>query len=342
MDTKKRMMRQEATPLEPQSGRGRLFGPTMLIWWIGGYGFVVYGALADRGPFAFLIDWQSAIFGGSNMIAGALAGAVIIFWGPPLLTRLWLRLRPDSPSAAALKRRMDNAMMSRGEAASLAHERWNRLDNTTQQALLRRRRNGALVCAAIFLAGSWLTTHIIRVSANVDAGRPLTQLSLQSMSPISLDGASRWVHAENTAPLTGATIEHAYSIRGAAHRDRYTPLVPPGWSRDERIFLVEEEDTLPDDRTRHTTTNPPGSIEGEISMGGPRPDIARRFQSNGYAIGDWTAVLRRVNTLHGVIPSGDASLVFVVWWMGGAVVLLSLLVALIATIQCRRIGRRIA
>src|SRR5580698_1486030 len=102
MDTKKRMKRQEATPLEPQSGRGRLFGPTMLIWWIGGYGFVVYGALADRGPFAFLIDWQSAIFGGSNMIAGALAGAVIIFWGPPLLTRLWLRLRPDSPSAVAL------------------------------------------------------------------------------------------------------------------------------------------------------------------------------------------------------------------------------------------------
>jgi hypothetical protein len=342
MNTKKRMMRQEATLLEPQSGGSRLFGLTLLIWWIGGYGFVVYGALADRGPFAFLIDWQSAILGSSNMIAGALAGAVIVFWGPSLLTRLWLRLRPDSPSAAALKRRMDSAMMTRGEAASLAHERWGRLDDTTQQALLRRRRNAALVCAAIFLAGSWVTTHIIRVSAKVDAGRPLTRLSLQSMGLISLDGASRWVHVENTIPLTDATIERAYSIRSTAHRDRYTPLVPPGWSRDDRIFLVEEEDALSDDRTPHTTTNPPGSIEGEISTVGPRPDIARRFQSNGYAIGDWTTVLLRVNTLHGVIPAGDASLIFVVWWMGGAVVLLSLLVALIATIQCRRIRRRIA
>jgi hypothetical protein len=43
----------------------------------------MHGAIADRGPFAFLIDWPNALFGGANMVLGALAGTVFVFWGRP-------------------------------------------------------------------------------------------------------------------------------------------------------------------------------------------------------------------------------------------------------------------
>jgi len=67
---------------EGMCGRGWMF-TLMLLWWFGGYGLVVYGVMTDRGPFALLIDWQSALFGGYNAMVGALIGAVFIFFGAP-------------------------------------------------------------------------------------------------------------------------------------------------------------------------------------------------------------------------------------------------------------------
>jgi hypothetical protein len=316
-------------------GRSWLFGTVILIWWFGGYGLAVYGVVADRGPFAFLLDWQSAVFGGSNIILGVLAGAVVVFWGPPLLARVYLRLRPNSPLAAAFKHHMDTAMMSRGEAANVARARWDRLDDVARQAFLRRRRNWAPACAVIFVLGSWGIATFIRVSANADAGRPLTPLALRANTPMSLDGASRWVHVTNASPVTDATIERDYDLRGTAYRDFYTPLVTPGWQGGERIFLVEEDDSFPDDEKPSGVVSPRGPVEGEISMDGLRPDVARSFQRNGYAVGDWTAVLRRVTALRGVVPGEDGFIGILIWLIGGGMASLSLLVALLAEIRRR-------
>jgi hypothetical protein len=264
MSRRKPMRHRVPAPVvhEAQPGRSRLFTLALVTWWIGGYGLVMYGAIADRGPFAFLIDWPNALFGGANMVLGALAGAVFVFWGPPLLAHLFLRLCPNSPLAAAFKQRMSLAMMSRGQAADVARSYWERLDDTARRALLRRRRNGALICAVVCVAGSWGVATYIRVSANAHAGRPLVQLALQARA-VSLDGASRWVQVTNATALTDASIARDYAIRGTAHRDVYTPLVPPDWHTGGRIFLVEEEDTYPADRDA-AAANPPGPIEGRF------------------------------------------------------------------------------
>jgi hypothetical protein len=56
-------------------------------------------------------------------------------------------------------------------------------------------------------------------------------------------------------------------------------------------------------------------------------------------VGDWTAVLRRVPTLNGVVPPEDGFVSFLFWWIGGAIALLSLLVAIVAEVKRRALGR---
>jgi hypothetical protein len=320
--------------LEPARARdgGGWFTAAMLLWWFGGYGLVVYGLVADRGPFAFLIGAQEALFGGANFLVGGLLGTVLIFFVPGWLSRLFLRLRPGSALAATLNRRLSIAEMHLTDEA--ARRAWARRDPRSKAARLRRFRNGALVVALLVLPVAWGVATWVRVSANGDAGRPLTQIVLRAEQPVALDGASAWVHVVNGAPQRDVVITRDYSIRGTRHHDVYTPIVPPGWHDGQRITLLELDRTYPH-ADEKAPPPPSGAIEGELSTGGTRADVAALFQRQGYAVGDWTAVLRRA-PLHGVIPGEDEALAPLVWGMGGMTVFLSLLCAAIWNAQARR------
>ena len=323
----------------PRRGGGWVFSLILLAWWFGGYGLVAYGAVTDRGPFAFLIDWQTALFGGSNMIVGALIGAVIIFWGPPRLARLYRRMRPDNAFAIDLDQRMRTAMMSRGQTAALAADRWARMDDADRLAVLRRQRNVMFGVACVFLILTVGLATYVSVSADVDAGQPLTQLRVVADQPVSLGGKSAWVHVVGAAPLTDGVMARDYTIRGHAYRDYYTPLVPPGWHAGQRIYLVEKNVTIPGDHDADDQANPPGPIEGDLSTGGPRPSVAAFFRQSGFAVGNWTAVLER-RQLNGTIPGEAEGLGWAIWFVGGIFTFICLLSAGLAQRRRRKLLRQ--
>jgi hypothetical protein len=321
--------------LKPATARhgGGWFTVAMLLWWFGGYGLVVYGIVADRGPFAFLIGAQEALFGGASFIVGGLAGTVLIFFVPGWLSRLFLRLRPHSALAAALNRRLDIAETHLTNEA--ARRAWAERDPHSKAARLRHFRNGALVVAILAMPVAWGVLVWARVSANADAGRPLTQILLRTDQAVSLGGASPWVQVANGVPRRDVAVTQDYRIRGTAHHDVYTPIVPPDWHEGDRIPLLELDRTYPHQGEAAPPPAPSGAIEGELSTGGTRADVAALFQRQGYAVGDWTAVLRRV-PLHGVIPGEDAVLEPLVWVMAGMIAFLALICALVWGAQARR------
>lgn len=317
---------------------GWLVGTLLIVWWIGGYGMVVYGVTTDRGPLAFLIDAQLALFGGSNMVAGALVGALLIFHGPPLLARLLLRLWPGNRFIQGFHRTVAQAMKPRSQAIAEGKLRWATMDQAARLAALRRRRLGALIIAAILLATMAAIATYVRTTTNADVGRKLTQVVLPAGHPIELRGASDWVHVTGARPLRDHVVQRDYSIRGHRYRDFYTPLVPRGWQPGERIYLLEKDETFPDDHNPSEIANPPRPIEGRLGMGGPRHDVAAVFRRHGAPVGNWTAVLTR-KQLHGRIP-GDADFLDpTIWILGGIFTLMTLLVAAIAQLSLRKVGR---
>lgn len=327
-----------AAPASPkQADRGWVFTALLLLWWFGGYGLVVWGTVAGRGPFAFLLTWQTEAFGGSSMILDALVGAVIIFWAPPLLGRVAGHVWPASPAVARYNQRMHLAMMSRGEAAARARMVWAQMDEVAKRRSLIRRRNGALIVAAVLLAATAAGNITIGRIANADAGRPLRQVVLGSSAPLLSADASPWVRILGAHPLMDGVMQRDYSIRTSRYRDFYTPLVPDGWRSGMPVALVEMDQTFPDDHDPSEIADPPGAIEGELSAGGPRPDIAALFRRYGYAVDDTTVVLTRKQDLHGVIPGEDPFLAGFIWWMGGFFVFMALLVAGLAERQRRRL-----
>ncbi len=306
--------------------RSWLIGLSLLVWWIGGYGLVAYGVVTDRGPFAFLLDAQRAVLGASNMAAGALLGACLIFLGPVWLARLLLRLWPESRFLQGFHGTLRQSMASRAEIAAKGAASWATMDRAARLAALRRRRRGALLTAVTILAATAALATYLRVTTNADAGRPLTPVVLTAGQPIDLHGASPWVHVTGAIPLRGAVVQRDYAIRGVRHRDFYTPLVPRGWHRGERIELLEKDRSFPDDQGPRAAADPSGPIEGRLSAGGPRPDIAALFREHNIPVGDWTAVLTR-QRLHGRIPGEAAFLNDTIWIMGGFLTLLALLIA---------------
>lgn len=319
------------------SPRARLaFTLVLLLWWFGGYGLVAYGAVTDRGPFAFLTDWQVALFGGSNMLVGAGIGALLIFLLPGRLLAWWRRCAPESAWAAFLDTNMRAATRSRRELAADAQIRWAAMDAAQRQAVLRRQRGVMLVLACALLAATWAVAAYVRITANADAGRPLPLLRADAAP--GTGGGSKWVRVVGAAPDTDAVMERDYTIRGHAYRDYYTPLLAQGWQRGDRVDLVEKDETMPAYHDRWDAPDPPGPIEGRLAAGGPRPDIAALFRRHGYAVGEWTAVLTR-KPLHGVIPGEAEGMGWFIWFMGGVFAALFVLVAATAQIRLIRLAR---
>ena len=316
---------------------GGLSGSIVLIWCVLGYGLVVYGVVEDRGPFACLIDVQRAAFGGSNVMVGAVAGVVLIFLAPKWVLRYLHRILPANALIADLDRRMHLATLSRSEAAARAIARWNSLGDAERLAVLRRRRNIALGVAAGVMLATWATNIYVRVSSNADAGQPLTRIS--PAAPISLGKASSWVHVVDGTPALAKVVRRDYHLRSTAYSDYYTPILPPGWKPGERVYLVELDDTIQANHQPADVPNPPGPIEGELSTGGTRNDIAASFVADGYDVGPWTAVLKRDISLDGKIPGEDDLAPFVIWWIGGMFAFVSLLIGIIAERQGRGVRR---
>lgn len=316
---------------------GWLFSTALLLWWIAGYGLVVYSLVEDRGPFAFLLSWQDRLFGGSSLIIAAGIAAIVIFPGPGWLIRGLHRLWPTNPVITGLNSRMRQAMRSRHQIANDARARWVEADWVEKARIARRgRRTGLIMAAAAF--GLSLAVHVwVHVEANADAGEPLTPITVSSEHPIDLGKASDWVRVENGIPLRDAILARDYTIRGHAYRDYYTPIVPADWTKGERIYLLEKDMTSPGDQDAQDSPDPPGSIEGELSVAGPRDDVGESFQRHGYDVGPWTAVLRRQFGLDGKIPGEDSTVVWIIWVEGGLFVTIGLLVAAVQHSRLRRV-----
>ncbi len=313
-----------------------LFTLVMLVWWIGGYGAVVYSLVEDRGPFAFLLRWQEALFGGSSLILGAGAAAVIIFLGPPLVVGRLRRLWPRSALIADLHGQMSRANRSRGQIAAEAAARWETADTAQRIQMARRGRNFGLGMAAVCLTLGFIASTWLRLSADADAGQPLTPVTLSRSKPIDLGKASPWVRIMNGQPRLDSVLELDYSIRGHAYRDYYTPLLPPGWQTGDPVYLVEKDVTLPRYHDASDSPDPAGPIEGDLTPNGLRQDIAKALSGEGYAVGPFTAVLRRNLNLGGKIPGEAEGLGFGIWFEAGIFAFIGLMVA---AIRQRRIWR---
>jgi hypothetical protein len=318
---------------------GWLFSCVMLLWWFGGYGMVVYSVVEDRGPFAFLLHWQSALFGGSNPMVGAVVGGVAFFLGPPFVARRLRRVWPRNALLAEIDARLRRASRTRGELAAESRARWETADPAGRIRIAQRTRNIGLGFAAFSLAAGLAISTWLHITEDADAGKPLTPVTLAPGAPIALSGSSDWVRVTNASPLPDAVLTHDYTIRHHAYRDYYTPLVPAGWHAGERIYLVEQDDTVRhDDSSRNDSrADPAGPLEGELSSGGPREEIAARFQSSGYDVGPWTAVLQRDTSLNGRIPGESFFTEMMVWGEAGLFAVMGLIIALVKQIQIRRI-----
>ncbi len=331
-----------ASPSRPTTIVPRwLFACTMLLWWFGGYGLVMYDVAVDRGPFSFLVRWQGALFGGSSLVASGLVAVVVIFFGPPWLLRRLRRLRPDSALIADLDAQMRLAMRSRGELRAQARTRWDAAGTDGRIRMARRVRNTALGMAVAGLVIASAISAWIRLVEDKDAGRPLTAVTLSASAPIAIGEASDYARIGNATPVLDAVYVRDYSIRHTAYRDYYTPLVPAGWQPGQRVYLLEQDGTVLHhgrDEDTSARADPPGPLEGELSFGGPREDVTAAFGQSGYAVGPWTAILRRDTSLNGRIPATPGFLTVMVWLEAGLFVVTGLIIAGLKQRQMRRLA----
>ncbi|MDE8350168.1 MAG: hypothetical protein POG74_11945 [Acidocella sp.] len=331
----------EAGGAQAMAGRrlipGWLFGSIMLLWWIGGYGAVIYSVLEDQGPFTFLLSWQTALFGGSNIVLAAGVGAVVIFLGPPLVTRALRRFWPGSAVIADLDQQMRRSARSRREIAADVRQQWDQATREEKVRIARRTRNIGLVLAAAALLIAFTVSVWVRVTANADAGQPLTPVAVSRDGPIMLGKASAWVHITAGAPRLDTVLAWDYTIRGYQFRDYYTPILPPDWRKGDRVYLLEKDVTTRGEHDAENSADPAGPMEGKLSLTGPRDDVTSTFQSYGYNVGPWTAVLRRNLDLGGKIPGEADGLDFLFWLEGGVFGLVGLVVAFNQQRRLRRI-----
>lgn len=320
---------------EPEEG-SPLFTLAFLAWCCGVYGLVIWGALSGRGPFTCLTTWQVALFGHSSTLLAAIVGTALVFGVPFLLGRVAQGLWPASPAVARFNRLFRRTLRSRGEVVRQAQAAWAAMDETARRRSVTRRRNGALIVAAVLLVSTAAVNLYVSRRANADVGRPLRPVVLGSAALLLPEGATPWVRVFGAHPLMEGAMQRDYSIRGTPYRDYYTPLVPAGWTHGQAITLIEKDETYPDLHRPQDIPDPPGPIEGALSGGGPRPEVAAFFQRQGYAVDDRTFVLARKD-LHGVIPGEDPFLGGFIWYMGGMFTLMALFVAGLAERQRHRI-----
>jgi hypothetical protein len=336
-DQKTRVQGERSSTAERHRIPGWLFTTVMLLWWFGGYGAVVYSLVEDRGPFTFLLRWQDALFGGSNVMLGAVVAGVVIFLGPQLLVRKLRRLWPTNAVLADLDSQMDSASRSRSEIVAEANAQWADADTNLRVRILRFTRNAWLIIAAGALLVALVIATWVRVIVDADAGQPLTRVAVSRDTPLVQGRVSNWVHLTQGTPLQQAALPRDYTIRGHAYRDYYTPIVAPGWQAGDRLYLLEEDDTPSGDPNTSSSAYYAGSIEGELSFDGPREDVMTAFVHNGYQVGAWTAVLRRKRDLDGKVPGEDWFTYWMIWGVGVLFAAMGLILALIKQYQLRRI-----
>ncbi|WP_414439589.1 hypothetical protein [Burkholderia sp. 22PA0106] len=308
---------------------------------------MIVDIVRDRGPFAFLLHWQSALFGGSNLLVAAGIAAVAIFLGPRWLVRGLRRVWPDNAVLADLSAQLRDAGRSRGALSAQSRAAWRDADAAGRLRIARRARNIGLGMAGVALAvglglSAWL--HVVEYA---DAGKPLTPVALVANTPIALGGASDWVQVSGALPKLEAVFVRDYTIRRTSYRDYVTPLVPVGWRKGERVYLLEQDSTVrrgnaENDSDSDRQANPPGLLEGSLSFGGPRDDIAAAFRREGYDVGPWTAVLKRDTSLMGRIPDQLAGVTILIWGETAMFVLIGLGVAISRQVRIRRIERQSA
>ncbi|MBN3727013.1 hypothetical protein [Burkholderia sp. Ac-20379] len=321
-----------------------LFTPVLLLWWVGGYGWAIVDIVRDRGPFALLLHWQTALFGGSSLLVAAGLAAVAIFLGPRWAVRGLRRVWPGNALLADLDAQLRDAGRSRGALAARSRAAWRESDAAGRLRIARRARNIGLGMAGIALiAGGGLSAWLHWVEY-ADAGQPLTPVALVANRPVALGNASDWVRVSGASPQWDAVLVRDYTIRRTSYRDYSTPLVPAGWRKGDRVYLLEEDRTVRrgNDDENDRQANPPGLLEGSLSFGGPRDDVAAAFQRDGYDVGPWTAVLRRDTSLRGRIPGVPEAVTILIWGETAMFVLIGLGVAINRQMRMRRIERQSA
>jgi hypothetical protein len=304
-----------------------LFAMMLLAWWLGAYGAVVYGVVTDRGPFAIVLRLENGIFGGSNAILTALLAAFVIFLGPLYAARALHRIRPDSSALADLDLQMANAFRSRAEIIEAGRITWDQSDHDGRIRIARRMRRLGLWMVAISIGAAFVTSIWVRAAADADAGQPLTKVTVPLRKPIEIGNASHWVRIIGARPNFDAMLTRNYTIRGNSYRDYYTALRPPGWHPGDRVYLLERDVTIPGYHDPDDTPDPSGPIEGDLSFGGPRADVAYTYRRHGFGVGPWTAVLRRNLVLHDKIPGEAGGLGYLFWLEGGFFALAGLSIA---------------
>ncbi|GAB7536183.1 hypothetical protein [Burkholderia sp. 3C] len=324
-----------------------LFTSVLLLWWFGGYGWVIFDIVRDRGPFAFLLSWQTALFDGANLLVAAGIAAVAVFLGPRWAVRGLRRVWPDNAVLADLSAQLRDAGRSRGALSAQSRAAWRDADAAGRLRIARRARNIGLGMAGVALAAGGGLSAWLHIVEYADAGKPLTPVALVANTPIALGNASDWVQVSGALPKLEAVFVRDYTVRRTSYRDYLTPLVPlvpAGWRKGDRVYLLELDSTVrrgnDDDNDRQA--NPPGLLEGSLSFGGPRDDIAAAFQREGYDVGPWTAVLKRDTSLMGRIPDQPAGVTILIWGETAMFVLIGLGVAISRQVRIRGIERQSA
>ncbi|MEK6423591.1 MAG: hypothetical protein V4801_28720 [Burkholderia gladioli] len=320
-----------------------LFTSVLLLWWFGGYGWVMVDLVRDRGPFAFLLRWQTALFGGASLLVAAGLAAIVIFLGPRCAVRGLRRVWPGNALLAELDMQLRDAGRSRGALTARSRATWREADAAARLRIARCARNIGLGMAGVALiAGGGLSAWLHWVEY-ADAGRPLTPVALVANRPVALGDASDWVRVSGASPQRDAVLVRDYTIRRSAYRDYSTPLVPAGWRKGDRVYLIEEDHTVrlgngeDNDADSDLRANPPGLLEGTLSFGGPRDDVVAAFQRDGYDVGPWTAVLRRDTSLQGRIPGVPDAVTILIVGETAMFVLIGLGVAINRQMRMRRI-----
>ncbi|MDX5930550.1 hypothetical protein [Acidiphilium acidophilum] len=252
------------------------------LWMLGmftAYGLFGYGALTDRGPFAFVTNWQIDLFGSASPIVGMMGGAVVVFTLVPWVLRRWAaRGGRFAPGPDVIRMISAQGPDAGGYVMTPA----------------RRVRVGRIIMGAGIAVGvlGLAVTFGVRAYADRNAGERLPVVVLGDHRP-GVPGWTHWVEVKGAVPLRGGVFEHVYSIRNSRYHDFYTPLVSGGFEPSQRIYLVEEDNGRDAYRRFGAHSGSAAPMRGYVDVGGMTPWIARMYRQHGYRVGAWTDVLER-------------------------------------------------
>lgn len=254
------------------------------------YGLVAYSTLTDRGPFAFLLNWEIAIFGSTQPQPVMVFAAVVIFGVMP---KFWRYLAYKAGMTRTL------AAIDAFNRSAPAHRILPPVD-----VIQRRGRWWCGVGLGLVLISCGAGAVSYYQAARPGPIEPLPVLTVSSAA-LAMPKATQWVEIRGGVPLTDDIFVHPYTIRLHFYKDYYTPIVPPYWRKGDKIYLVEKDEGGGDYKDAWNKPDPQGPIRGSLRQGGPAPWIQRSFQRAGLQIGPWTDVLDRSDIGATIPPSSD-------------------------------------